>query len=88
MKLFNLQSDPHLKKQKNEMKINPKNLVIVQKKFQIEWLAKLPWANSLVAKGGFSHYEVYGKFVIKNKETIMGCKWDTLTKHQRHRIVV
>lgn len=31
MKLFNLQSDPHLKKQKNEMKINQKNLVIVQK---------------------------------------------------------
>jgi hypothetical protein len=31
MKLSNLQSDPPLKKQKNEMKINQKNLVIVQK---------------------------------------------------------
>ncbi len=86
MKLFNLKSEPPLKKQKNEMKINQKNLVIVQ--IQIECLAKLPWAKCSVAKGGFSHYEVYGKFVIKNKEKMMGCKWDTLTKHQGCRIVV
>ncbi len=27
-------------------------------------------------------------FLIENKERIVGCKWDTLTKHASHRTVM
>jgi hypothetical protein len=51
-------------------------------KFQIEWVAKLPWVEVLVAKGGFIHIAMRCKVysLIQSMEKIVGCKWDTLTK--------
>ncbi len=51
-------------------------------KFQIEWVAKLPRVEGLVAKGGVIHIAMWCKVcsLIQNMEKIVGCKWDTLTK--------
>ncbi len=51
-------------------------------KFQIEWATKVPWAEGIVCKDGMINLvecRVYS--LIEKKEKIMGCKWDTLTKH-------
>ncbi len=50
----------------------------------MKWVARLPQA-----KGGFIHNvkcKVYS--LIENKYKIVGCKWDTLTKHVCHKIVI
>ncbi len=52
-------------------------------KFQIEWATKVPWVEGIACKDGMINLvkcRVY--FLIEKKEKIMGCKWDTLTKHQ------
>jgi predicted metallopeptidase len=49
----------------------------------------MPWARGLVFKSRFINVmkcKVCSLF--ENKDKIIGCKWDTLTKHQRCRIVV
>ncbi len=57
-------------------------------KFEIEWATKLPWVEDLVAKGGFIHtMKCKVCSLIENKEKFVGCKWDTLTKHQGCRRV-
>jgi hypothetical protein len=58
-------------------------------KFQIEWAIRMPWAKGLVFKGGFINVvKCRVCSLIENKEKIIGCKWDTLTKHHCCRIVV
>ncbi len=56
---------------------------------QAEWATKLPWAKGLVVAGGIIQI-VRCKIcsLIENKEKIVKCKWDTLTKHDGCRIVV
>ncbi len=53
------------------------------KKFQIEWATKVPWAEGVVSKDDMINL-VKCKVcsLIGKKEKIMGCKWDTLIKHQ------
>lgn len=43
---------------------------------------KLPWTKGLVVEDQINH-SVQCKMcsLIENKENIVGCKWDTLTKH-------
>jgi hypothetical protein len=49
----------------------------------------MPWAKGLVSKGGFFNVvKCRVCSLIENKEKIVGCKWDTLTKQQSSRIVV
>jgi hypothetical protein len=48
----------------------------------------MPWAKGLVSKGRFLNVvKCIVCSLIENKEKIIGCKWDTLTKQQGHRIV-
>ncbi len=49
----------------------------------------MPWARGLLFKGGSINVVKRKVFsLIENKEKIIGCKWDTLTKHQHCNIVV
>ncbi len=59
------------------------------KNFQVEWVTKLPWAEGLMAIGGIIQ-TVKCKVcsLIENKDKIVRCKWDILTKHVSYRIVV
>jgi hypothetical protein len=59
------------------------------RKFQAKWATKLPWAKGLVVDGGIIQI-VRCKIcsLIENKEKIVKCKCDNLTKHDGHRIVV
>jgi hypothetical protein len=93
VELSDFQSDdptfiPPCKKQKNEGK-SKKNSCDNTCKFQIEWAIHMPWARGLVFKGGFINVvKCIMCSLIENKEKIIGCKWDTLTKHQHCRIVM
>jgi hypothetical protein len=50
---------------------------------------KLPWAKGLVVEDQIIHSVQFKMCsLIENKEKIVGCKWDTLTKHVGCRIVV
>jgi hypothetical protein len=56
--------------------------------FQTEWAAKVPWVKRVVFKDGIINLmKCKAYFLIEKKEKIMGCKWDTLTKHQGRQIV-
>jgi hypothetical protein len=59
------------------------------KKFQAKWVTKLPWAKGLVAASGIIQI-VRCKVcsLVENKDKIMRCKWDILTKHVNHRIAI
>jgi hypothetical protein len=69
---------------KNKKKINNNT-----RKFQVEWATKLPWVKGLVNEKGFIQ-SVKCKVcsLIESKDKIVGCKWDTLTKHADCKIVV
>lgn len=59
------------------------------KKFQVEWASKLPWVKGILVEGGFIHTmrcKVYT--LIENKNKIVGCMWDILTKHVGCRITI
>jgi hypothetical protein len=59
------------------------------RKFQAKWVAKLPWAEGLVAGGWIIQIvKCIVCSLIENKDKIVRCKWDILTKHVSHRIVV
>jgi hypothetical protein len=81
---FDVANDPPSKKQKCNEGKSWKKSYDSTKKFQIEWAAMVPWAEGVVSKDGMVNM-VKCKicFLIEKKEKIMGCKWDTLTKHQR-----
>lgn len=50
---------------------------------------KLPWAKGLVVEDWIIHsVQCMMCSLIENKENIVGCKWDTLTKHIGCRIAV
>jgi hypothetical protein len=53
-----------------------------------KWVVKVPWAKGAMSKDGM---KILVKckicFLIEKKGKIMGCKWDTLTKHQGCQIV-
>jgi hypothetical protein len=72
---------PPCKKQKNEGNNKIKSYDNTCK-FQIEWAIYMPWAKGLMFKGGFKN-EVKCRVcsLIDNKEKIVGCGWDILTKH-------
>ncbi len=59
------------------------------RKFQAKWVAKLPWAKGLVATNGIIQI-VRCKVcsLVENKDKIVRCKWDSLTKDVSHRIAV
>jgi hypothetical protein len=48
----------------------------------------LPWAKGIVLEGGFIHtMRCRVGLLTEGKDKIVGCKWDTLIKHQGRRIV-
>lgn len=52
------------------------------KKFQAKWIANLPWAKGLMNERGFiQNVKCIVCSSIKSNDKIVGCKWDTLTKH-------
>jgi len=59
------------------------------RKFQAKWVAKLPWAKGLVAASGIIQI-VRCKVcsLVENKNKIVRCRWETLTKHANHRIAI
>ncbi len=85
--LSNSQFDSPCKKQKSTKERGAKTSYDSIGKFQTEWVAKMPWKKGIVSQDGsinLMKHKVY--FLIKRKEKPMGCKWDTLTKHQGHPI--
>jgi hypothetical protein len=85
--LFNSQFDSPCKKQKSTKEKVAKKSYDSTGKFQTEWATKMPWKKGIVSQDGSINLmkrKVY--FLIKRKEKPMGCKWDTLTKHQGHPI--
>jgi hypothetical protein len=92
LKLLNSKSNPPFEKKKpnvNGIAKEKKESYDSTKKFQAKWASKLTWIEGLIAKSGFIH-NVKCKVcsLIKNKGKIVGRKWDILTKHVGHRIVV
>jgi len=87
IEIFVSKVDPTSKKQKKDVKKPKKRSYDNTRKFQTEWATSLPWAEGFVSNGSFIHI-VRCKvcFLIKNKYKIIGCKWDTLAKHQGCRI--
>jgi hypothetical protein len=72
---------PPCKKQENEGKNKIKSYGNTCK-FQIEWAIYMPWVKGLVFKGGFKNVvKCRVCSLIENKEKIIGCKCDILTKH-------
>ncbi len=67
---------------------NPKNKSYDStRKFQIKWVARLPWAEGLMSDGRFIHIMTCRVCsLIEKIYKIIGYKWDTLTKHQGCRI--
>ncbi len=48
----------------------------------------MPWVKGVVSENGMINLVKCKAYsLIEKKEKIMGCKWDTLTKHQGRRIV-
>jgi hypothetical protein len=47
----------------------------------------MPWAKDLAKEGFKNVVKCRVCSLIENKEKIIGCKWDTLTKKQGDRIV-
>jgi len=92
LELLNSKSTPPFEKKKpnvNGIAKEKKKSYDSSKKFQAKWGTKLTWIEGLIPKSGFIHNvkcKVYS--LIENKGKIVGCKWDILTKHVGHRIVV
>jgi hypothetical protein len=83
----NVIDDPLNKKQKcNESKPRKKSYDNT-KKIQIEWAVKVPWAEGVISKDGMIIL-VKNCSMVEKKGKIMGCKWDTLIKHQACQIVL
>jgi hypothetical protein len=82
---FDVTNDSPSKKQKcSEGKPQKKSYNNI-KKFETKWAAKVPWVEGVMSKDGMINLvkcEVC--YLILKKEKIMGCKWDTLVKHQGH----
>jgi hypothetical protein len=56
------------------------------RKFQLEWQAKLPWAETIVSLDGSLYQVRYCTCsVVDGRDRIMAAKWDTLLKHEGHR---
>ncbi len=97
MQLSNSQSNPQAyplgKKQKlgvDGIRTKPcKKSYDNSRKFQAKWVAKLPWAKGLMVVSGIIQIvRCRVCSLVENKDKIVRCKWDTLTKHVNHRIVV
>jgi hypothetical protein len=88
VELFNSQLNQALKRWKLDFDgKNPKKSYDATHKFHIEWATKLSWAKDIVLEGGFIHtMRCRVWLLIEGKDKIVGCKWDTLTKHQCHKI--
>jgi len=90
---FDPQVDPPRKKQKLGVdgigEKPPKKSYNNSRKFQAKWVGKLPWAKGLMAVGGII-WTMRCKVCsfIENKDKIIKCKWDILTKHDGYRIVI
>jgi hypothetical protein len=88
IELFDSKVNPASNKQKTDVKKPQIFFNDNTRKFQTEWATRLPWAEGLMLDGSFIHtMRCRVCFLIKNKCTIVGCKWDILTKHQGHKIV-
>ncbi len=80
---FDVGNDPPSKKQKCNKGKSWRKAYDDSKKFQSKWAGKVPWAKGGASKDGMINMlkcKVY--FLIEKKEKMMGCKWDTWTKHQ------
>jgi hypothetical protein len=66
-----------------------KHPMITLESFEHNGIVKLPWAKGLVVEDWIIH-SVQCKMcsLIEKKEKIVGCKWDTLTKHVGCRITI
>jgi hypothetical protein len=81
------QSQPLRNKKKSTKGKVAKKSYESTKKFQIEWVAKMPWAKGIVSQDGFINLvkcRIYS--LIERKEKTMGYKWYTLTKHQGYQL--
>jgi hypothetical protein len=66
----------------------PKKSYDATRNFQIGWITKLLWAKGCVLEVGFVRTmkcKVYS--LITNKDKVVGCKWDILTKHPNYIVV-
>jgi hypothetical protein len=59
-----------------------KNKYDLIRKYQLKWVARLPWSKGLLKEDGLIH-QVRCKICscIKKKEFVMAPKWDTIWKH-------
>jgi hypothetical protein len=56
------------------------------RKFQLEWSAKLPWAEGvLLADGRLYMVRCRACTVVESREKLLSLKWDTLCKHEGRR---
>jgi hypothetical protein len=59
------------------------------RKFYTKRATKLPWAERLVATGGIIQtMRCKVCSLIENRDIIIKCKWDILTKHANCKIIV
>jgi hypothetical protein len=79
----------HLVKSKRIKGIVKKNLMMTLVNSKLNGQFACHGQKGLVSKGGFFNVmKCRVCSLIENKEKIVGCKWDTLTKQQISRIVV
>jgi hypothetical protein len=58
-------------------------------KFHAKWAIKLPWLEGLVVIDGIIQImRCKVCSLIENKDKIVKCKWDILTKHVSYRIII
>ncbi len=58
-------------------------------KFHAKWAIKLPWPKGLVVIDGIIQtMRCKVCSLIENKDKIVKCKWDILTKHASYRIII
>jgi hypothetical protein len=70
------------------LKRNRKKSYDSTKKFQAKWANNLPWAKGLMNERGFiQSVKSIVCSSVKCNDKIVGCKWDTLTKHASCKIV-